>query len=54
MLQPGVEKNYQPRPYSGQLAPDDIHTPAIYVTRIFQARDLEKPIEKRTTRKRGS
>jgi 3-oxoacid CoA-transferase subunit A len=37
----------------GQLGPDQIHTPGIYVQRIFQGRDYEKPIEQRTTRKRA-
>src|SRR5438874_3195397 len=36
----------------GTLDPDSIHTPGIYVQRIFQGRDYEKPIEQRTTRKR--
>lgn len=35
----------------GQLAPDGIHTPSVYVHRIFQAQGLEKRIERRTTRK---
>lgn len=34
----------------GQLAPDEIHTPGIYVQRIFQGRNYEKPIEQRTVR----
>jgi 3-oxoacid CoA-transferase A subunit len=38
----------------GRLAPDEIHTPGIFVQRIFQGRSYEKPIEQRTTRKRGS
>jgi 3-oxoacid CoA-transferase subunit A len=37
----------------GQLDPDQIHTPGIYVQRIFQGRNHEKPIEQRTTRKRA-
>lgn len=36
----------------GQLPPDGIHTPSVYVQRIFQAQDSEKRIERRTTRKR--
>jgi 3-oxoacid CoA-transferase subunit A len=36
----------------GQLDPDAIHTPAIYVQRIFQATKYEKRIEKRTVRPR--
>jgi 3-oxoacid CoA-transferase A subunit len=33
---------------AGSLDPDAIHTPGIYVQRIFQGRDYEKPIEQRT------
>lgn len=36
---------------AGQLHPNEIHTPGIYVYRIFQGTDYEKRIEKRTTRK---
>jgi 3-oxoacid CoA-transferase subunit A len=35
----------------GQLDPNNIHTPGIYVHRIFQGKDYEKRIEQRTTRK---
>ncbi len=35
----------------GQLPPDCIHTPSVYVQRIFRAQDSEKRIERRTTRK---
>lgn len=35
---------------AGQLEPDAIHTPGIYVHRIFQGKDYEKRIEQRTTR----
>lgn len=35
----------------GQLDPNHIHTPGIYVHRIFQGRGYEKRIEQRTTRK---
>lgn len=35
----------------GELDPDQIHTPGIYVQRIFKAPSLEKRIEQRTTRK---
>ena len=35
----------------GQLAPDEVHTPGVYVKRIFQGKGYEKRIEKRTTRK---
>ena len=34
----------------GQLEPDSIHTPAIYVERIFQGKNYEKRIERRTVR----
>jgi len=34
----------------GQLPPDGIHTPSVYVKRIFQGTDYEKRIEKRTVR----
>jgi 3-oxoacid CoA-transferase subunit A len=37
----------------GDLDPDQVHTPSIYVQRIFQGTNYEKPIEQRTTRKRG-
>ena len=37
----------------GELEPDSIHTPAIYVQRIFQGPRYEKRIEKRTVRKAG-
>jgi 3-oxoacid CoA-transferase/3-oxoacid CoA-transferase subunit A len=33
----------------GELAPDHIHTPGIYVHRIFQGSGYEKRIERRTT-----
>jgi 3-oxoacid CoA-transferase subunit A len=35
----------------GELDPDQIHTPGIYVTRVFQAVGSEKRIERRTVRK---
>jgi 3-oxoacid CoA-transferase subunit A len=35
----------------GELEPDSIHTPGIYVDAIFQGTAYEKRIEKRTTRK---
>ncbi len=35
----------------GELDPDEIHTPGVYVQRIFKAPSLEKRIEQRTTRK---
>jgi len=34
----------------GQLAPDLVHTPSVYVNRIFQGASFEKRIEKRTVR----
>jgi 3-oxoacid CoA-transferase subunit A len=37
----------------GELDPDQIHTPSIYVQRIFLGTDYEKPIEQRTTRSRS-
>jgi 3-oxoacid CoA-transferase subunit A len=36
---------------AGELDPDYIHTPGIYVHRIFQGKDYEKRIEQRTVRK---
>lgn len=36
---------------AGTLDPDQIHTPGIYVHRIFQGVDYEKRIEQRTVRK---
>jgi 3-oxoacid CoA-transferase subunit A len=38
----------------GSIDPDAVHTPAIYVQRIFQASRYEKRIERRTVRKRGA
>ena len=35
---------------NGSLDPDQIHTPGIFVSRIFQGRDYQKRIEFRTTR----
>ena len=37
---------------AGQLDPDHIHTPGIYVHRIFQGANYEKRIEQRTVRKK--
>jgi 3-oxoacid CoA-transferase subunit A len=34
----------------GQLPPDGVHTPSVYVKRIFQGTNYEKRIEKRTVR----
>lgn len=36
----------------GELHPNEIHTPGIYVHRIFQGTDYEKRIEQRTIRKK--
>jgi 3-oxoacid CoA-transferase subunit A len=36
----------------GELEPDHIHTPGIYVQRIVKGAKYEKPIEQRTVRKR--
>jgi len=35
----------------GQLDPNHIHTPGIFVQRIFQGKNYEKRIEQRTVRK---
>jgi acyl CoA:acetate/3-ketoacid CoA transferase alpha subunit len=35
----------------GELDPDLIHTPSVYVKRIFQGELFEKRIERRTVRK---
>jgi 3-oxoacid CoA-transferase subunit A len=37
----------------GELSPNDIHVPGIYVHRIFQGSNYEKRIEQRTVRKRS-
>jgi 3-oxoacid CoA-transferase subunit A len=37
----------------GQLDPDHIHTPGIFVQRIIQGASYRKPIEQRTVRKRA-
>jgi 3-oxoacid CoA-transferase A subunit len=44
-----VEELVQP----GELNPNDIHTPGIFVQRIFQGVNYEKRIEQRTTRSRA-
>ncbi|MEO5889757.1 MAG: CoA transferase subunit A [Ferruginibacter sp.] len=36
---------------TGDLDPDHIHTPGIYVHRVFEGKDYEKRIEQRTVRK---
>jgi 3-oxoacid CoA-transferase subunit A len=38
----------------GELDPDLVHLPSIYVQRIFRGTHYEKPIEQRTLRKRGA
>ena len=38
---------------AGELDPDHIHTPGIYVQRILKGSDYDKPIEQRTTRPRA-
>ena len=38
----------------GELPPDGVHTPSIYVQRIFQGTAYDKPIEQRTVRKKGA
>jgi 3-oxoacid CoA-transferase subunit A len=37
----------------GELDPNHIHTPGIFVNRIFQGENFEKRIEQRTVRQRG-
>ena len=37
----------------GEIDPDQVHLPSIYVHRIFQGTGYEKPIEQRTVRKRS-
>ncbi len=37
---------------AGELDPNNIHTPGIYVHRIFQGKNYEKRIEQRTVRKK--
>ena len=37
---------------NGELDPNGIHTPGIFVQRIFEGRNYEKRIEQRTVRKR--
>jgi 3-oxoacid CoA-transferase subunit A len=38
----------------GELDPDQVMTPSVYVKRIFQGKDYEKRIERRTLRKKAS
>ncbi len=37
----------------GELSPDEIHTPSIYVQRVFLGKNYQKPIEQRTVRPRA-
>ena len=37
----------------GEIDPDAVHLPSIYVQRIFQGQNYEKPIEQRTVRPRA-
>ena len=37
---------------AGELNPNEIHTPGIFVQRIFQGKTFEKRIEQRTVRKK--
>lgn len=37
----------------GEIPPDGVHTPGVYVTHIFRGENYEKPIEKRTYRQAG-
>jgi 3-oxoacid CoA-transferase/3-oxoacid CoA-transferase subunit A len=37
----------------GELDPDHIHTPGIFVHRIFRGEQFEKRIERRTVRQQG-
>jgi len=39
---------------TGSIDPDHVHTPGIFVTRIFQGAHYTRPIEKLTTRKRAA
>jgi 3-oxoacid CoA-transferase subunit A len=38
----------------GELEPDQVHSPGIYVQRIVKGAKYEKPIEQRTVRKRSA
>lgn len=38
----------------GELEPDFVHTPGVYVDRIFQGKNYEKRIERRTVRQRAA
>jgi 3-oxoacid CoA-transferase subunit A len=38
----------------GTFDPDEVHTPGIYVQRVFVGHDYKKPIEQRTVRSRSA
>jgi 3-oxoacid CoA-transferase subunit A len=38
----------------GELDPDDVHTPGLFVHRVLEVREHENPFEYKTTRKRGA
>jgi 3-oxoacid CoA-transferase subunit A len=38
---------------AGELDPNQVHVPGIFVQRIFQGKDYEKRIEQRTVRQRN-
>src|SRR5205807_6085821 len=38
----------------GELEPDQVHSPGIYVQRVLKGATFEKPIEQRTVRKRSA
>jgi len=40
--------------HPGELDPDQVHTPGIFVQRIIQGKNYEKRIEQRTVRKRSA
>jgi 3-oxoacid CoA-transferase subunit A len=37
----------------GEIPPDDVHTPGVFVDAIFQGVGYQKPVERRTLRKKG-
>src|SRR5947209_3754629 len=47
----GENKEFERQFLAGELEPDQVHVPSVYVNRIFQGTSYEKPIEKRTVRK---
>jgi 3-oxoacid CoA-transferase subunit A len=38
----------------GEIDPDHVHTPGIFVNRIIQGQNYERRIEQRTVRKRAA